>query len=76
MKYCCMMMRDKCEETCPIHPINCPDTVMVVMGDGRHVIPIHDGGDSGIVINFCPWCGADLNPRVPFWVKWLEKVFR
>ena len=26
-------------------------------------IPIHDGGRSYIKINFCPWCGKQLNPQ-------------
>jgi hypothetical protein len=26
----------------------------------EYLIPVHDGGSSGIVINFCPWCGTKL----------------
>lgn len=26
----------------------------------EYLIPVHDGGASGIVIRFCPWCGTKL----------------
>jgi hypothetical protein len=26
----------------------------------EYAIPVHDGGSSGIVITFCPWCGSKL----------------
>jgi hypothetical protein len=27
---------------------------------GEYLIPVRDGGSSGIVIRFCPWCGTRL----------------
>ena len=30
----------------------------------EYLIPIHDGGSSGIVILFCPWCGKKLPPSL------------
>ncbi len=29
----------------------------------KYGIPIHDGGSSYIRINFCPWCGRELNNK-------------
>jgi len=26
-------------------------------------LPIHDGGNSYIVINYCPWCGSKLSTK-------------
>ena len=64
MNHCCDMMKSTLEQTCDIHGRDCVDIVMAVLTEGpnrgRHGIPIHDGGSSVIVINFCPWCGVRL----------------
>ena len=26
----------------------------------EYLVPVHDGGTSGIQMKFCPWCGARL----------------
>jgi hypothetical protein len=26
----------------------------------EYLIPVHDGGSSGIVMRYCPWCGRRL----------------
>jgi hypothetical protein len=26
----------------------------------EYSIPVHDGGTSGIIMRFCPWCGSRL----------------
>lgn len=28
----------------------------------EYLIPVHDTGSSGILIRYCPWCGAKLPP--------------
>lgn len=61
MKYCCKMMQLKLEQTCEKHGGDCVDIVMAHLKDGRYGIPIHDGGSSLIVVNFCPWCGAGVH---------------
>lgn len=65
--YCCEMMENKLRESCPTHGRNCPDIVMSRLtkgpGAGRFGIPVHDGGSSVVVIDYCPWCGKDL--RIP-----------
>lgn len=40
------------------------DVVMNKWPNGTYGIPIHDGGTSLIVINFCPWCGMQLNKKI------------
>jgi hypothetical protein len=32
----------------------------------KYLIPVRDGGTSGILIRYCPWCGTRLPPdRTP-----------
>jgi hypothetical protein len=61
------MMEIKMRESCSTHGRDCVDVVMdrLVSGPnaGRFGIPIHDGGSSLIVINYCPWCGTKLKPK-------------
>ncbi|MEO5645497.1 MAG: hypothetical protein ABIQ40_01565 [Bacteroidia bacterium] len=48
------------DETCEIK-YDDADVVMNRWQNGRFGIPIHDGGTSMVVINFCPWCGIKLS---------------
>lgn len=43
-------------------PFDCPDSVVVEMGTTRIGLPVHDGGSSAVLINFCPWCGTPIAP--------------
>lgn len=64
-KYCCPTMEEKCEFQCSQHfPRFCVHNMVGVLGDGRTVIFIHDGNDSGMVIDFCPWCGKCIKSGV------------
>ena len=47
--------------TCNIHnnPFECPDHIMYIHNDTYGII-VHDGGESYITINYCPWCGKKL----------------
>lgn len=61
--YCCMQMADSVYDSLNEKGEIKYDDVDVVMNkwnDGTYGIPIHDGGTSVIVINFCPWCGEKL----------------
>ena len=60
MSYCCATMQDMLELDCDIHkaPDPCPDQIIVCADGGGLGIPIMDGGDSAISIDFCPWCGT------------------
>jgi hypothetical protein len=39
----------------------CPDSLIAYDPIfNEYALRIHDGGTSGLMINFCPWCGASL----------------
>jgi hypothetical protein len=41
-------------------PYECADNVVVQTESGYFGLPVHDGGSSHVVIQFCPWCGTRL----------------
>jgi len=56
-------MRSQIESCCDIHPnpFYCPDNLIYYdNADGTYGIIIHDGGESFVEIEFCPWCGRRL----------------
>jgi len=59
---CCIKMKNHASFRCDIHAdkFECPDSLIDIRDSGTYAIIIHDGGTSGIEINFCPWCGARL----------------
>lgn len=63
-EFCCDMMNRKMDEVCPTHGRDCVDVIMDRLKTGPNAgcfgIPIHDGGSSLIMINYCPWCGTKL----------------
>jgi hypothetical protein len=50
--FCCEMMA--------FHVLHEDRVVEYRAALGEYVLPVHDGGSSGIVMNFCPWCGIKL----------------
>lgn len=60
-RHCCEMMEHFAEAECVLHPyrFDCPDA-LVHRGHSNYGIIIHDGGESWVAINFCPWCGVRL----------------
>src|SRR5438034_5077400 len=74
--HCCDMMARIIGQRCPDHPnpFDCPDSVVGRFSDGRYGLIIHDGGQSMIVIQFCPWCGNSLAKGKPARRKPLGKV--
>ena len=54
---------------CPVHdsPFECPDWLIVIYenksSEKEYEIVIHDGGQSSVSIQYCPWCGASLVPK-------------
>lgn len=61
-KLCCSFMEEKLKQECVDHDkFECPDVVVIRSESGGFGIPIHDGGESYIVISFCPWCGKELS---------------
>jgi len=65
-QHCCAMMTSIADWRCDQHPpYECPDYLIDYDERSRQYrILIHDGEDgdatSGIIIQFCPWCGAQL----------------
>ena len=62
-KYCCDNLKFFSTLNCDIHnsKYDCPDVLIDVGKSGADCrIIIHDGGTSGIEINYCPWCGKKL----------------
>jgi hypothetical protein len=63
-KICCPDMKHHLEFKCDIHKdkFDCPDNIIYHSETkNNYGIIIHDGGNSFIEINFCPWCGEKIN---------------
>src|SRR2546423_5787060 len=52
IRHCCEDMRVWVESE--------DDVVLHWPRSGRYLIPVLDGGSSGVVIRYCPWCAALL----------------
>lgn len=62
--YCCMMMADKVYQSQDDGgeiKYDDPDVIINKWDEGLFGIPIHDGGTSMVLINYCPWCGTKLS---------------
>ena len=62
-KECCEQMENQINYKCDLHHgvlSDCPDILVSRFKSGEYVILIHDGGSSGIIIKYCPWCGTEL----------------
>jgi uncharacterized Zn-finger protein len=62
-KYCCDSLKYFSTLICELHKskYDCPDVLIDINKNGTdYRILIHDGGSSGIEIEFCPWCGKKL----------------
>lgn len=61
-EHCCDEMARQANYACDLHPdrFDCPDCLIHPTDHGGYGIIIHDGGTSFSVINYCPWCGADV----------------
>ena len=56
-------MEERVQYRCETHPnpFDCPDNLIYYSEKYmEYLIIIHDGGESGIVIKYCPWCGTKL----------------
>jgi hypothetical protein len=60
--HCCDRMNLDLNYRCERHPNrnDCPDALVKVV-QNRYFLIVHDGGSSGVEINFCPWCGTKLS---------------
>lgn len=62
--YCCLMLADKVYQSLDEEGETKYMDVDVIINKwdrGLYGIPIHDGGTSMVVINYCPWCGTKLS---------------
>lgn len=76
MNHCCERMVYELSKVCDIHAIkyDCPDCLIEYdeIFDEYSII-IHDGGNSSIGIDYCPWCGAKLPGSMKS--EWFEKLY-
>lgn len=62
--FCCMMMADKVFESLDEEGEIKYDDLEVIINkwdEGFYGIPVHNGGATMVVINYCPWCGTRLS---------------
>ena len=62
MKFCCDQMKTQVEHKCEKHK-RCPDQIMIKTNNGFG-IPIQDGGDSYMSVNYCPWCSCKIEKEI------------
>lgn len=70
-KICCEMMENNTTNHCSVHtnPFECPDCLIYIDKYNRYGIIIHDGGESFVLIDYCPWCGTKLPSVDPKKIK-------
>ncbi len=64
-EHCCERMDQAVHYRCPNHPnpFECPDNLVCYSEEREEYgLIVHDGSESYVVIEFCPWCGKHL-PR-------------
>ena len=64
--YCCEMMRSNIEKVCEQHDHaeDCPDRLgTFVPKFNEFGLPVHDGGSSYVIIEYCLWCGGNSRNR-------------
>jgi hypothetical protein len=64
--YCCEDIEYHATLNCDIHenPFDCPDQLIYCDEKEKNFgLIIHDGGSSFIAIQFCPWCGSNLEQK-------------
>lgn len=78
MEFCCKDMKNNIDKNCDIHNncFECPDTLIYYNEKfDEFGIIIHDGGESYVNINFCPWCGERLpESKRDRWFDELEQL--
>jgi hypothetical protein len=77
-KHCCSDMENTLRISCKVHKdkYECPDVLVSYSAIfDEYGLIIHDGGNSSIAINFCPWCGEKLpESKRDRWFDELEKL--
>ena len=60
---CCKELRGQESWSCDTHAdrSSCPDAIVTYVPRFREYgLIVHDGGQSHLVIRYCPWCGSQL----------------
>lgn len=77
-RFACVHLAYRLTFKCSQHedPWECPDHVIVYSDRfDEYGIPVRDGGNSRIRINFCPWCGLELPPsKRDLWFETLRSL--
>jgi hypothetical protein len=61
--YCCLVMADNVYSSLSEDgetKYDDPSVIINKWDEGLYGIPIHDGGATMVMINYCPWCGKKL----------------
>ncbi len=61
--HCCEQMTERVNFRCDMHPdvFECADNLIhYSQRFDEYLLIVHDGGSSGVLISYCPWCGAKL----------------
>lgn len=77
LSHCCEQMGEVVSSTCDQHPdrFDCPDALIHYSPQFREYgLIIHDGGESWMAIDYCPWCGARLPPSLRD--EWFDRLER
>lgn len=76
--YCCERMSQEVNRKCDGHadPFRCPDKLINYDSCfDEYSLIIHDGGQSAMLIFYCPWCGTKLpNSKREQWHSNLEAL--
>jgi len=77
-KFCCDEMERKINQKCEFNKsvFECPDNLIWFDSKfNEYGLIIHDGGESYVEINYCPWCGCKLpKSKRELWFNTLEKL--
>lgn len=76
--HCCQGMEQKANYKCIEHsnPFDCPDNLIYYNEQfNEYGLIIHDGGNSSLHIDYCPWCGRKLpDSKRDLWFDMLEQL--
>lgn len=75
VKHCCEKMRYFLKTSSKKMDFDSDDILYYSLKFDEYGIVIHDGGESYITIEYCPWCGQRLpNSKRDLWFDELEKI--
>ena len=76
--HCCEMMNENTNKICEKHNdiFECPEQIIIYNEKfDEYGVIIHDGGQSYLCIEYCPWCGIKLpQSKRDLWFDELDKL--